>query len=126
MEGILDDIILDGDLTVSDVKSEDIGLEVIRLGVIRLEVIRPEVIRLEVAGLNPMEVNSLDGGLELALSSELGMVLEAGFVLRTYLVETITETMGVAVETGESDAADLLRQYQLRYDRFQHKSLTVT
>ena len=84
VEGILYDIVVDSDLTVSDVRSEDIGLET--------------------TGLNFIEVNWLVGGLK----GRGVMVLEAGFVLRTYLVETITETMGSAVETGEADTANLV------------------
>ena len=88
MEGIVDCIIVDGDLTISDVQLEDI--------------------RLETAGFNPMEVETLVEELEVAMSFGLAMVLEAEFVLRTYLVEKITETMAFAVEIGEADAANLM------------------
>ena len=60
-----------------------------------------------------MEAEWLVGGPEVAMPSELGMVLEAGFVLRIYLVETTTETTGFAVDTGVADAAaNLSGHYQ--------------
>lgn len=44
-----------------------------------------------------------------------GDTMVSDVVLRTYLVETIIETMAFAIDNGEVDAANLMGRYQLWY-----------